>query len=357
MYKKDLISIVVPTFNNGDYLKEFIYSLIAQVYKQWELIIIDDGSDDGTDRMIAEEFTDERIYFYQRPKNIRKGANSCRNFGKSKATGEFICFFDADDLVRDTCLEKRISCIKRYGTDYCIFPSSRFSVNPDLMKKTHVGIASGIDILTSLLNNYYQHTVWTNIYRAEAIRDIWWDDNVFIYQDFDFSVQCICKGLTFHFSEDIVPDYFYRVNESCDTISKKNVTSEKLASTIYLFNKILNSLSVFSNQLSYKKDFIQYHLWYYSQIVQENQRNAEDVFLRHVKVAYNGHTVFFFKMLRPLISCISHRRLQRLIIMLLFYIFFRRSKISDMYYIVKLFIINENCFRKYARHSEQLRRI
>lgn len=335
----DLVSIIVPTYNCRDYLREFMNSVISQTYGNWELIIVDDGSVDGTSEMITSTFRDERIFYYNRPEKTAKGAPSCRNYGKRMARGEFICFFDADDLISSTCIEKRLAYIKNTDADYCIFPSGVFTGDPNSAKKTHVGVKSGIDILTSLLNNYYQHCVWTNIYRALAVKDIWWDEHVSTYEDLYFLIQCFLKGLSFEFSdEDRTPDYLYRIGQSRTTMSTRFVDDEKLTSTIYLFNEILHGLGTFSNDAEYRKDFIQYHLWYYSLIIREGNAIQEKKFLTHVESVYGKRASSCFRATRPLSSLIAHKRLRRLAIMLCFYIMFRPSRIGDMYKIFKVLL-------------------
>ncbi len=333
----NLVSIVVPTYNCGDFLREFIHSVLTQTYCKWELIIVDDGSTDSTSRMMADEFADDRITYCKRPDELRKGAPSCRNYGKSKAKGEFICFFDADDWVFNTCLEKRVAYIRETGADCCIFPSGIFTTNPRAYKKTHIGVPSGVDTLTSFLSNYYQYAVWTNIYKTKALKDIRWDERLVIYQDFDFSVQCICKGLSFRFSDAALPDYLYRDDGCRDTISKRNVTDAKMDSTIYLFNKVLESLEGFTGYARYRKDFIQYHLWYYIQAMREGNKNHEKRFLLHVESVYGKRIANRFKVICPLLSRINRKQRRRFVAMVAYYIFFRPSMVRDIYRILKVY--------------------
>lgn len=107
MKQKNLISVVTPTYNRKTYLREFVKSVVAQTYQAWELIIVDDQSTDGTDKMVADEFADDRIRYHKRPCSIPGGAPSCRNYGKRLAKGEFICFFDSDDWISPTCLDRK----------------------------------------------------------------------------------------------------------------------------------------------------------------------------------------------------------------------------------------------------------
>ncbi|MDT0688606.1 glycosyltransferase family 2 protein [Salegentibacter sp. F188] len=91
---KILFSIIVPTFNRADIIKEAIKSVLEQSYDNWECLVIDDGSTDGTERII-NSFKDSRIKYYYKSHEERSKA---RNFGIAIAEGEYICFLDSDDI-------------------------------------------------------------------------------------------------------------------------------------------------------------------------------------------------------------------------------------------------------------------
>jgi glycosyltransferase involved in cell wall biosynthesis len=89
-----LVSIILPTFNRAQLLKRAIDSVLRQSHENWELIIVDDGSSDGTREMIHEYCNDERIrYFFK----ANSGAADSRNFGIKNVRGEWITFIDSDD--------------------------------------------------------------------------------------------------------------------------------------------------------------------------------------------------------------------------------------------------------------------
>ena len=106
-----MISIVLPTYNRADLIMDTIESILNQTYKNWELIIIDDGSDDNTEEIISQ-IKDERIQFH---KAGRIGiVGKIKNIGIGKARGELIAFIDSDDLWNETKLEKQIIALQRY---------------------------------------------------------------------------------------------------------------------------------------------------------------------------------------------------------------------------------------------------
>tara|TARA_R110002096_G_scaffold76999_5_gene181657 strand:+ start:6986 stop:7783 length:798 start_codon:yes stop_codon:yes gene_type:complete len=105
-----LVSIIIPVFNRSGIILHSINSVISQSYPFWELIIVDDGSTDNTVSILKEiSKSDERIMVYLRPKEMPKGANSCRNYGLEMANGELIKWLDSDDLLLDFCLESQVN--------------------------------------------------------------------------------------------------------------------------------------------------------------------------------------------------------------------------------------------------------
>lgn len=130
-----LISIIIPTFNRAHLIGETLDSIIAQTYTHWECIIIDDGSCDNTDELIdAYQKRDTRIKYHHRPNNKPKGANSCRNIGLSESKGDYIIFFDSDDLMTPDHIEIKINAILKYNTDFVITKTKYFNSDKDLEK-------------------------------------------------------------------------------------------------------------------------------------------------------------------------------------------------------------------------------
>lgn len=104
---QSLVSIITPSYNKQKFIAETIKSVIAQTHQNWELIIVDDNSTDNTAEIITQfSEQDKRVLLFQNRQN--KGANFCRNFGLSKAKGDYVIFLDADDVLLPKCLETRI---------------------------------------------------------------------------------------------------------------------------------------------------------------------------------------------------------------------------------------------------------
>lgn len=112
----DLVSIIMPSFNTGKYITETIESVLAQSYKNWELIIVDDCSSDNTDEIVSTYFSDDRIHYLKNEKNC--GAAFSRNVALREAKGRWIAFLDSDDLWMPEKLEKQIDFMDRNGYSF-----------------------------------------------------------------------------------------------------------------------------------------------------------------------------------------------------------------------------------------------
>ena len=130
---KPTISIIIPTYNRAELLKETLDSVLQQAYEQWECIIVDDGSSDNT-RQVVENYNkkDTRFKYYERPSNLIKGANACRNYGFKQSKGSLIKWFDSDDIMKPEFLLKQVNyLIKHPELDCCVAYGETFKDSLD----------------------------------------------------------------------------------------------------------------------------------------------------------------------------------------------------------------------------------
>ena len=97
------VSVIIPTYNRAHYICETIDSILAQTYRDYEIIVVDDGSADNT-RKVLQKYDGKVRYFYQK----NRGPSAARNFGISQSQGEYIAFLDDDDLWTENKLELQI---------------------------------------------------------------------------------------------------------------------------------------------------------------------------------------------------------------------------------------------------------
>lgn len=106
--EKPKVSVIIPTFNRCHYLIEAVDSVLAQTYENIEVIVIDDGSTDGTNETLKDRYGEKIIYFWQE----NRGESVARNLGVSIAKGEYIAFVDSDDLWLPGKLSRQMSILR-----------------------------------------------------------------------------------------------------------------------------------------------------------------------------------------------------------------------------------------------------
>jgi glycosyltransferase involved in cell wall biosynthesis len=109
---KGLVTIIIPTYNRADYVVEAIESAKAQTYAARQIIVVDDGSSDETERRVAGI---EGVEYYYRN---HRGQGAARNYGLRRARGEYIASLDADDLWEKDFLSRSVSCLEDFGLDF-----------------------------------------------------------------------------------------------------------------------------------------------------------------------------------------------------------------------------------------------
>ena len=109
MASDPLVSVISIFFNAAEFLAEAIESVLAQTYPHWELVLVDDGSSDGSAE-IARRYADSdpgRIRYVEHPGHENRGISAARNLGVREALGEYVAFLDADDVYLPQKLERQ----------------------------------------------------------------------------------------------------------------------------------------------------------------------------------------------------------------------------------------------------------
>ncbi|QIT56557.1 glycosyltransferase [Aquisalimonas sp. 2447] len=110
MKSRPLVSVVTPTYNRADYLRIAIDSVLAQTYPHFEHLVIDDGSEDSTPRLM-DEYGDERVRYFRQE---NQGQSVARNVGIEQSRGDYICFLDSDNAWVPEKLQQQIEAFESY---------------------------------------------------------------------------------------------------------------------------------------------------------------------------------------------------------------------------------------------------
>ena len=195
-----LVSIIMPSFNTGRFIAETIDSVLAQTYRNWELIIVDDCSSDHTDEVVAPYLTDERIRFLKNEKN--SGAAVSRNRALREAKGKWIAFLDSDDLWFPEKLEKQIRFMEEHDYHFSYTPYREIDEESQLLGKW----VSGPKTVGRIgMFNYCWPGCLTVMYDAEVVGLV---QIVDIRKNNDYAIWLkVCRKATCHLLNETLASY------------------------------------------------------------------------------------------------------------------------------------------------------
>jgi GT2 family glycosyltransferase len=131
------VSVIVPTHNYGQYIRQTVESVRRQTWTDWECLVVDDGSADGTGNIMAElAATDPRIR-YLRQEN--RGPSAARNAGLAATSGEFVQFLDADDLLGPCKLEHQLHLFSEHPGVDIVYGDARYFLDGEMPTGTIPG--------------------------------------------------------------------------------------------------------------------------------------------------------------------------------------------------------------------------
>jgi len=137
MKKEPLVSVIIPTYNRAHLIGETLDSVLAQTYQNWECIIVDDGSSDNTDDVVGEYVNkDARFKYYHRPEEHLPGGNGARNYGFKMSKGDYIQWFDSDDLMVAEKLELKVKAMLENDVDFVVSKHRYFKAPENIKSYT-----------------------------------------------------------------------------------------------------------------------------------------------------------------------------------------------------------------------------
>jgi len=225
------ISIIIPTYNRANLLAKSINSVLSQTYKDFELIVVDDGSTDNTSE-IVENFkkNDVRIVYIHIDNS--GGPAHPKNIGIKKAQGEYIAFLDDDDEWMSTKLEKQISLFENNKDDLAIVScdsvviDDRGEIAVKTSKITNYGLR---DLL--IKNSIFTGTV---LMKASAIQNMdLFDEQLKFLEDWDMWIRILADNKKIEFYPEIL--FKYNIGNANTT---KNVSdTKKIEALEYVYKK------------------------------------------------------------------------------------------------------------------------
>lgn len=270
--KRPLVSIVLPVYNGEKYLEISIQSCINQTYKNWELLVIDDGSIDRTEEIVRKfEKEDNRIHFFKNKENLK--LPKALNRGFSLAKGEYLTWTSDDNYFRTEALEQMVNKLQE---SKCGLVFSSYSIINE----------EGKEMTEMVAPKDYKHSIWSYnvvgacfLYSREVYECIGeYDPTLFLCEDYDYWLRVFQKFEVTYIEENL---YAYRrhnkalttthkagQHEALEKVLLKNFKEKKNAETIdyyYLYRGLHRSRRLqktWKRKYEYFLRFACYQIWY-----------------------------------------------------------------------------------------------
>ena len=290
-----LVSVIVPVYNAEKFLKETIESVLAQTYQDFELILVDDGSTDGSGS-ICDGYarTDERIKVVHQ---ANKGLSAARNAGLDIMNGDACFFLDSDDAALPNLLEKTVIYMKEYNADIVAFSYTNFMIPDDkeLLKEKELkpsipvckeGLYTKQEAMdlqfrevlpTVVTNKLYKRKVWENLRFCEG----------HIYEDTDIIFSVIENITNIYITNEILLVRRLREGSVTKIFTYKNLRDKVMAYRHYYQFIIRHKKDYFTTELAdqaVKKwyETLMSELYFYA--VKEMDNKAKAVALLHKEI-------------------------------------------------------------------------
>ena len=174
-----LITIAIASYNNGKYIERCVESVIHQTYRDLEILIVDDGSCDDTLYLLEKYKTDNRVKIVSKENG---GLSTVRQMSLEMATGDYICFVDADDYLRSEYVERMLAKLLNDKTDICICSTSFENENgAELQKSKYRCTESASPLIPTIqvqstireqiTSRLFLSDSWNKMYRAAFLKE------------------------------------------------------------------------------------------------------------------------------------------------------------------------------------------
>lgn len=230
---KPLISVIIPVYNVIEYLEQCLQSVQKQTYTNLEILLVDDGSSDGSERICDAYAEADSRFRVIHQKNA--GASTARNRGMDEATGEFLAFLDSDDWLEPDAYECLQKTQEREQADIVWALGKRmFRTELNVKPKETCTVLEGKDILdTYILDERkdppVQKALWDKLYRRSVIGELRLPERIITGEDGVFNTKVFCRAKKAVFLSHVI--YHYR-DERPGNISGTRITDRIFADRI-----------------------------------------------------------------------------------------------------------------------------
>ena len=234
--EKPFVDVILPNYNKSEFLEEAINSVISQSYKNWNLLIIDDSSNDASNKIILKYKNEQNIKIILLKKN--KGVAFCRNLGVRISKSKYIAFIDSDDYWTKDKLSEQINFMEKFTYDFTYTNYTPFTLKKSLKKFKKIILPPKSFNFKEFIHNT-SIGMSSVIIKRSIIRNITFK-KLKICEDYLFKCEILKNNIIARkLNQNTM---FYR-------ITKNSLQSNKLRNLywIWYINRKYNKLTIFNN--------------------------------------------------------------------------------------------------------------
>jgi len=199
MIEMPKVTIIMATYNRAHFIVETLNSIQNQTYVNWECLIIDDGSNDNTIEVILPILEiDNRFQFLKRTESYKKGLPGCRNYGLDLAKGDYIQFYDDDDIVHPQNLELCVSEISQKDIFFCRYVRSvfigNFKYNFDY-SKVYKSFCIDINDVEKILKNELPFNSCAVMWKKECFKENRFIETLMYAEEWELYSRILSSGI------------------------------------------------------------------------------------------------------------------------------------------------------------------
>lgn len=255
------ISLIIPIYNAEKYLAECLASVKAQSFGDFECLCVNDGSTDASAQIIEKLAQKDPRFCLINQKNC--GCSMARNKGIEVAQGEYLAFLDQDDLLHPQALETLFYLIEKYKSDVAAFEYQNVAENFKLERVEPVDLnALQERVIENLWDDFFDKrkgasiVIWTKLYKKEAVKDLWFPQNVQPAEDTIYTLQVIHKAKKMVKTDK--PLLFYR--DSATSVMNRGITNKYVQSHLRACETIYDYFFVRDILTSKQAEQLHYYL-------------------------------------------------------------------------------------------------
>ena len=306
------VSVIVPVYKVEQYISKCLDSLVNQTLEDMEIIVVNDGSPDNSEKIIKDYAKKYKNIKYLKKEN--GGLSSARNFGLKHATGEYIGFVDSDDYVDKRMYQMMYEKAIEASADLVVCDLNY--VYEDKEEKAYSNIKTDTTDIKSIMNNIYP-AAWNKLYKKELFdNEVYFKEGVW-YEDVEF----IYRLLPYVNKIGVVHEHFYKYIQRENSIIR--TIDKRLYNYIDNWNGILEFYKKRDLYISYKKELeYSYVRYLYATFIKqackydyENYLKAVDEAIKNVKNSFPKYrkNKYFYKSLKGIYLIIFNKDLAKIL--------------------------------------------